>query len=106
MNLVVGERADIGDVLVRATIPTINTHLDGDYHADDDVMAILAERFGTDVESLRRTTSLTFNWEIRAGVTDVLQGWFIDLGQQAVAHLPEDRIVDRSFYGRAVGHEL
>jgi NitT/TauT family transport system substrate-binding protein len=45
------------------------------------------------------------DWEIREGTTTRIQDLFIDLGVITgfTEPVPEDQIVDRSFYERAVG---
>lgn len=88
----------------RAIIRTINTHLDGDYQADAEVMEALAEQTGTSVESLEATPALVFDWEIREGTTDRIQEFFIEF--DTVDHdepIAEDTAVDRSLYLEVVG---
>jgi NitT/TauT family transport system substrate-binding protein len=48
--------------------------------------------------------SLTMDWEIRRGTTTRVQELFIDIGVLTYPKpLAEDKIVDRSFYEKAVG---
>ena len=97
---------DAALAFARAYIRTINTYLSGDYQADQDVMAALAEATGTEVEALAATPALEFDWEIRAGTTDREQAVFIEL--ETVDYdepIAEDGVVDRSLYLEAVGAE-
>jgi NitT/TauT family transport system substrate-binding protein len=98
------EERDVGVAFVRAVIRTINTHLDGDYQQDAEVMADMAEVTGAPVESLLGTPALAFDWELREGTTTRLQQFFIDAGIiDRDEPLPEADVVDRSFYLEAVG---
>lgn len=101
-----GEDREKALAFVRAVIRTINTYLDGDYQADDEVMQALAEETGTTVEALSSTPSLVFDWEIREQTADRAQGYFIEFDVVEYDEpLPEDDVVDRSLYLEAVGAE-
>lgn len=54
---------------------------------------------------MTQVPSLVFDWEIREGTTTDMQQLFIDAGviTQFDTPVPEDQMVDRSFYLRAVG---
>lgn len=99
-----GEDREKALAFVRAVIRTINTYLDGDYQADDEVMQALAEETGTTVEALASTPALVFDWEIRAETASRAQGYFIEFDVVEYDEpMPEDDVVDRSLYLEAVG---
>jgi NitT/TauT family transport system substrate-binding protein len=100
------DRPEVGVAFTRAIIRTINTYFDGDYHQDPEVMAEIAEVTGQDTSRLTQTPSLVMDWEIREGTTDDMQELFIDLGviTEFSEPVPEEVVVDRSFYEAAVGH--
>ena len=95
---------EVGVAFLRALIRTVNTYLAGDYHEDDEVMQTISEITSIPVERIRATPSLAFDWEIRSGTTDRAQEYFREFGVITVPNdVPEDDVVDRSLYGRAVG---
>jgi len=59
------------------------------------------------VGPLAALDSLTMDWEMRKDTTTRVQQLFIDVGVKEMAGIttpvPEDKIVDRSYYQRAVG---
>ena len=95
----------VGDAFARAVIRTINTHLSGDYHQDPSVMAAIATAINQPVALLARTSSLTMDWEIRQDTTTRMQQAFIDLDVITAYEnpVPEEKLVDRSFYEHATG---
>lgn len=99
------DRRDIGEAFARATIRTINTYFNGDYHKDQKVMDEIAKVTNQPMENLVKTDSLVMDWEIRAKTTQKMQQLFIDLGviTDYKTPVPDDKIVDRSFYLKAVG---
>jgi NitT/TauT family transport system substrate-binding protein len=104
------DRKDLGDAFARAYIRTVNTYYQGDYHKDAKVMAEIQKFTGqTDAvfKPLAELDSLTMDWEIRKDTTTRVQQLFIDVGVKEMAGIttpvPEDKLVDRSFYERAVG---
>lgn len=96
---------EIGDAFTRAYIRTVNTYFDGDYHEDAEVMAEIAEVTGQSVEALTRVDSLVMDWEFREGTTTRIQEYLIGVGVITGydTPVPEEDVVDRSFYERAVG---
>lgn len=102
------DRPEVGAAFTRAVIRTINTYFTGDYHQNDQVMQEIAEVTGQqDTTKLKQTPALSMDWEIRKDTTTRMQDLFIDLGvitdfKEPVA---EDKVVDRSFYEQAVGHQ-
>lgn len=101
------ERPEVGDAFVRAVIRTINTYFTGDYHQNDEVVQAISKAINQPVENIRRTPSLLMDWEVRRGTTDRIQDLFIEVGgllpfDQPV---PEDKLVDRSYYQGAVGQQ-
>lgn len=103
-SLLGGDDRTVGDAVVRAVVRTVNTYLAGDYQTDDVVVDALAETTDLTAESITTTPSLTWDWEIRSGTTDRMQEIFMDLDSLAFdEQIPEDELVDRSFYLAAVG---
>jgi NitT/TauT family transport system substrate-binding protein len=104
------DRKDLGDAFARAFIRTVNTYYQGDYHKDPKVMAEIQKFTGqTDAvfQPLAALDSLTMDWEMRKDTTTRVQQLFIDVGVKEMAGIttpvPEDKLVDRSYYERAVG---
>ncbi|MFI9050334.1 ABC transporter substrate-binding protein [Streptomyces sp. NPDC053427] len=93
-----------GVAFLRAYIRTVNTYFAGDYKADRAFTAGLARLLEVDAEVLAAVPSLRMDWEIRKGTADRLQKAYRDAGVTKGAPLPENRLVDRSFYAEAVGH--
>jgi NitT/TauT family transport system substrate-binding protein len=105
-NLLEDDR-EAGEAFTRAILRTINTYYAGDYHSNAEVMNEIAEQTGVTVERMTQVPSLTFDWEIREGTTERVQEFFIKVGviTQFSEPVPEDKLVDRSFYLAAVGAE-
>ena len=102
------DRPEVGVAFTRAIIRTINTYFQGDYHADPEVLAEIAKVTNQpDTSRLEKTPSLVMDWELRGQTTDEMQKLFIDLGVITEFSEPvaEDKVVDRSFYERAVGYQ-
>jgi NitT/TauT family transport system substrate-binding protein len=101
------DRRDIGEAVARAYIRTVNTYFSGDYHQDPEVMQAIADATELPLERLTQVDSLVMDWEIREGTTDRMQQLFIDLGviTDYDTPVPEEQIIDRSFYLAAVGAE-
>jgi len=95
----------VGDAFARAVIRTINTYLSGDYHQDPSVMAAIATAINQPVKLLERTSSLMMDWEIRQDTTTRMQQEFIDLDVITAYEnpVPEEKLIDRSFYENATG---
>ncbi|MEV0257538.1 ABC transporter substrate-binding protein [Streptomyces sp. NPDC050732] len=99
------EDPDAGVALLRAYIRTVNTYFADDYKTDKAFAARLAQLLDTEEEVLLATPSLRMDWEIRAGTTDRLQDAYRAAGVSAGAKVPEEKVVDRTLYEEAVGHE-
>jgi NitT/TauT family transport system substrate-binding protein len=99
------DRPEVGVAFARAFIRTVSTYFNGDYHKDPQVMAEIAKQINQPVENLTRLDSLVMDWEVRKDTTTRVQELFIKLGviTDFRTPVPEDKIVDRSFYMRAVG---
>ena len=99
------DRPDIGVAFARAFIRSVNTYFNGDYHQDDRTMSEIAKVVANyDIATNKKYDSLTMDWEIRRGTTTRVQELFIDIGVLTYPKpLAEDKIVDRSFYEKAVG---
>jgi NitT/TauT family transport system substrate-binding protein len=98
------ERPEVGEAFARAMIRTINTYLNGDYHADEEVVQAIADATDSTPETITRTPSLVFDWEIRAGTAERIQDLFIEMGVITEFDEPvsEDQVIDRSPYLGAV----
>jgi NitT/TauT family transport system substrate-binding protein len=101
------DKPEIGEAFARAFIRTVNTYFDGDYHQDAEVMAEISKQTGQPVEAITKVDSLVMDWEFREGTTTRAQQYFIDVGIITNFSTPvaEDKLVDRSFYLKAVGAE-
>jgi NitT/TauT family transport system substrate-binding protein len=101
------DNPEIGDAFTRAYLRTVNTYFDGDYHNDPEVMAKIAELTQGDVAKLTQVPSLVMDWEFREGTTTRIQEYLIGVGVITDYDTPvaEDKVIDRSFYLRAVGAE-
>lgn len=98
---------DAAEAFTRAIVRTITTYLAGDYHADAEVMAVLAETIGQPAEAMERVPSLLFTWEIADGVGDRIQDTLRIaevLGFDET--LPESEFVDRSLYEAVLADEV
>jgi NitT/TauT family transport system substrate-binding protein len=101
------DNPEVGVAFARAFIRTINTYYAGDYHSDAEVMAKIAELTQGDVARLTQVPSLVMDWEFREGTTTRVQEYLIKVGvlTDFDTPIPEDDVIDRSFYLRAVGAE-
>jgi NitT/TauT family transport system substrate-binding protein len=103
------DKKEVGDAFVRAYIRTINTYYNGDYHKDAKVMAEIQKFTGQAPEvfsKLASLDSLTFDWEVRDGTLTDIQKLFLEFNLMPdlkSGPVPEDKLIDRSFYQRAVG---
>ena len=99
------ENRELGVAVARAFIRSVNTYYQGDYHQDDAVMDLISKEIDRPVDDLRKVPGLVMDWEIREGTTDRVQQLFIDSGTitDYSSPVPEEKIVDRSFYLEAVG---
>lgn len=100
------KHTDVGLAFARAYLRTINTYLAGNYKADSSVMTALAAQMGVGVDVAERGDPLVFDWEVPAGLYTDLQNIYIKTGTvpNLTAPLPEDKLVSRDFYERAVGY--
>ncbi len=98
------ENREVGLAFTRAFLRTINTYFQDDYHADDEVMALISEEIDQPVDQLRLVPSLVMDWEMREGTTTRVQELFIDTGTitDFAEPVSEDQLVDRSFYYEVV----
>jgi len=100
------DKPEVGEAFARAIIRTINTYYSGDYHSDPMVMAEIAKVTNQpDTAALTKVPSLVMDWEIRKDTTTRIQDTFIKLGviTDFSTPVPEDQVVDRSYYLKAVG---
>lgn len=97
----------VGDAFMRAVVRTVNTYLSGDYHQNDAVMTQLAKDMNQpNADFMKKTPSLVFDWELRSATAERIQRMFIDLNSISTyeSPIPDEDLIDRSFYERAVGH--
>lgn len=100
------DEPEVGEAFVRAFVRTINTHLSGDYKDDPETLATLSRILELPEETLEATPSLIFDWEIRGETMQNIQETLIEVGSVELQEaLPEEQLIDRSFYSAAVGHE-
>ncbi|MDI2128043.1 ABC transporter substrate-binding protein [Yinghuangia seranimata] len=93
-----------GTAFARAMIRTVSTYFAGDYKADPAFVQELAQILGNKPELLAAVPSLVTDWEIRKGTVDKAEKMFVEGEVVQAPALPEDKLVDRSFYAEAVGH--
>jgi NitT/TauT family transport system substrate-binding protein len=99
------EDREAGVAFVRALIRTVNTHFDDDYKSDPQFLSQLATMLDQPEEQLAATPPLIWDWEIRDETITRMQDAYLDeASQQTDGPLPEDQLVDRTFYEEAVGH--
>jgi NitT/TauT family transport system substrate-binding protein len=101
-------KPDVGVAFARAIIRTINTYYNGDYHSDPTVVAEIAKVTNQpDTSKITQVPSLVMDWELRKDTTTRIQDLFIKLGviTEYTTPVPEDKVVDRSFYLKALGKE-
>ena len=101
------DHPEVGVAFARAIIRTINTYFNGDYHQNPQVLAEISKVTNQPTANLTRTPSLVMDWELRKGTTTRIQDLFIDLGviTEFKKPVPENKLVDRSFYLKAVGKQ-
>jgi NitT/TauT family transport system substrate-binding protein len=99
------DHPDVGVAFTRAVIRTINTYFNGDYHQNPTVLAEISKVTNQPTANLTRTPSLVMDWELRKDTATRIQELFIELGVITEFKKPvaESKIVDRSFYLKAVG---
>ncbi|MEU5026743.1 ABC transporter substrate-binding protein [Streptomyces milbemycinicus] len=96
---------DAGVAFLRAYIRTVNTYFAGDYKKDKAFVKELGQALKAEPDTLAAVPSLHMDWEIRDGTADRLQKAYAAAGVTEGDPLPEDRVVDRTFYAEAVGHK-
>jgi NitT/TauT family transport system substrate-binding protein len=99
------DHPEVGVAFTRAVIRTINTYFNGDYHQNPTVLAEIAKVTNQPTTNLTRTPSLVMDWELRKDTTTRIQNLFIELGviTEFKKPVPESKLIDRSFYLKAVG---
>lgn len=102
----IDDEPEAAEAVVRAMARTNRDHLQGDYHADDEVAAAMSDLYGLPVEALRQTTPLVFDPALRLDVAAIeqLQDLWIEQGVLELdAPVPIDRLTDPSVVERAIG---
>jgi NitT/TauT family transport system substrate-binding protein len=101
------ERRDIGEAFARALVRTSRRWLQGDYHANPQVMAALVKELGQTEEAIKRGgTTLAFppNLPIPDFLPGLLQKTYL-LSPGLLTYtspLPDDKVVDHAFLDKAV----
>jgi NitT/TauT family transport system substrate-binding protein len=98
---------DVAAAIARAMLRTVRTYLQGDYHADAEVMDALAEALGSPVEALTAGPSLVFDPDmgIDTDMIEELQEVWIEIGDVLSydTPLPPADVVDTSPVDAALG---
>lgn len=97
---------EVAAAIMRAIARTVDTYLQGDYHADDEVMGVMSEAFGVPVEGIRQTPPLIFDPELGLDldVIEDLQNVWIENGVVDYDEpIPLDELVDRGPAEAVVG---
>lgn len=103
-NVLGGDKRAAGEAFVRAYIRTINTYFRGDYKSDPAMNAYFANVLKIPVETFQLASASTWDWEIRSGTTQALQeAMHIGKALRYEGILPEEKLIDPSFYASAVG---
>lgn len=100
------DQPEVAAAIMRALARTVDTYLQGDYHADDEVMAAMAEAFGVPVEGISQTPPLVFDPDLGLDVDQIeeLQDlWIANDVLEYDEPIPLDRLVDRSPAEAVVG---
>lgn len=101
------ERREVGEAFVRALARASELYLQGDYHADEEVAAALAEALDVPLDILRRSPSNVFDPKLtlREDLAQQVQEIYL-LTPDTLASpepLPADRIFDRDFLEVVLG---
>lgn len=99
--VLLSQRRDIGEALMRAMVRTVQTHLSGDYHRDPVVAPALAKIMGISLEQLQQAGGLRFqpDMPIPTHAASTLQRIY-SLTPKILSYkdpLPDERVFDRSF---------
>ncbi len=101
------DEPDVAAAIMRAIARTVATYLQGDYHADPEVLAALAEVTGTPGDAIASAPPLVFSPDMPLNsdmVNDIQEMW-IEFAPDTLAFdepLPLDRLVDRSIIDRVL----
>jgi NitT/TauT family transport system substrate-binding protein len=99
-----GENRDVGLAFARAYIRTINTHLNGAYQSNPEVVAALVNQSGYPEGAFTGTGELVFDWELKKGTSTDAQGFYIEFESVDYSEpISEDDVYDRSLYLDAIG---
>jgi NitT/TauT family transport system substrate-binding protein len=102
----IDDDAEVSTAIMRALMRTVRTYLQGDYHADADVMATLAEALGQPVDALTRGPSMVFDPDFGFYVdVEALQDVWIEVGDilEYDEPVPASEIVDDSIIQTLLG---
>lgn len=99
-----GDNRDVGLAFARAYIRTINTHLNGAYQSNPEVVAALVNQSGYPEGAFTGTGELTFDWELKQGTSTDAQSFYIEYESVEYSEpISEDDVYDRSIYLDAIG---
>lgn len=100
------DNPEAGVAFSRAYIRTINTYFRDDYKSDPQFLEYLAKILKQPVDTLKLAPSAVWDWEMRESTTTDLQTAMQTGGALTYPELmPVEKLVDRSFYLRALGAE-
>lgn len=89
---------EVAAAIMRAIARTVDTYLQGDYHADDEVMGVMSEAFGVPAEGIRQTPPLIFDPELGLDldvIEDLQDVWIENEVVEYDEPIPLDELVDR-----------
>ena len=84
------DRPEVGQAFVRALARTTRDYLSGDYKADDETVAALADILESTPEAIRETPSMTFSADLPTDGIQEAQAAWIELGDMLEFDAPID----------------
>jgi NitT/TauT family transport system substrate-binding protein len=96
----IDDQPEVAAAIMRAIARTVATYLQGDYHADPEVLAALAEVTATPADSIASAPPLVFNPEmpINGEMVEDIQTMWIEYAPDTLAYkepIPVDKLVNR-----------
>ncbi len=101
------EQPEAGEAFLRAMARTIDEHLQGDYHSDEDTVQALSEALGQDAEAIQASPNLNFDPRLQiepSAMQEIQQAW-LAVGDVLTydSPLPPEEWVDQSPVDRVFG---
>lgn len=95
------DEPEVAQAIMRAIVRTVRTYLQGDYHADPEVLAALAEVTGSPAEAIASSPSLVFNPDLplNGQMMEDIQVMWLESAPDTLNFdepLPIERITERS----------